>query len=261
MALHDMRLLTATEEVRLSRRIERGDLKAKQQMIEANLRLVHYVASDYRGYGVEYEDLVQEGTVGLVRAVEKFDHRRGLKFSTYAIWWIRRAVIDAIGKARPIRIPSRAWRQLVQVRRAESELRKEGASAPTNEAIAERTGLSVERLRSLHGSAHVTASLDEQIGTDGTPLVELVSDPEPVDPLHDLELHETRREVWSMLRLLPPRHREVLVRRYGIDGGGEQLHTEIGAALGLGEERSRQLESEALHRLRELRGGRRLAAA
>jgi RNA polymerase primary sigma factor len=256
-----MRLLSATEEVRLSRRIQRGDLTAKQQMIEANLRLVHYVASDYRGSGVEYDDLVGEGTVGLVRAVEKFDYRRGLKFSTYAIWWIRRAVIDAIGEARPIRIPARAWRQLAEVRRAESDLRKEGAGAVTNEAIAERTGLSVERVRALLRSAHVTASLDEQIGTDATPLVELVSDPEPVDPLRDLERHETRREVRSMLKLLPARHRDVLVRRYGIDDGREQPHTEIGAALGLGEERSRQLESEALHRLRELGGGRRVAAA
>jgi RNA polymerase primary sigma factor len=256
-----MRLLTATEEVRLSRRIERGDCTAKKHMIEANLRLVHYVASDYRGFGVEYEDLVQEGTVGLARAVEKFDHRRGLKFSTYAIWWIRRAVIDAIGEARPIRIPARARRQLAEVRRVESELRKEGADAATNEAIAGCTELSVERVGALRGSARVTASLDEQIGTDGTPLVELVGDPAPVDPLRDIELHETRREVRSMLKLLPARHREVLVRRYGIDDGHEQPHTEIGAALGLGAERSRQLESEALHRLRELGGGRRAAAA
>jgi RNA polymerase primary sigma factor len=260
MDLHNMRLLSATEEVRLSRRIEHGDCTAKKQMIEANLRLVHYVAADYRGSGVEYEDLVQEGTVGLARAVERFDHRRGLKFSTYATWWIRRAVIDAIGEARPIRIPARAWRQLAEIRTAESELRKDRAGAATNEAIAERTELSVERVRALRSSAHVTASLDEQIGIDGTPLVELVSDPEPADPLRDLERHETRREVWSMLKLLPPRHREVLVRRYGIDGGREQLHTEIGAALGLCEERSRQLESEALHRLRELGGRRRVAA-
>jgi RNA polymerase sigma factor (sigma-70 family) len=107
----------------------------------------------------------------------------------------------------------------------------------------------------------VTASLDQPIATDGTPLVELLSDPKPADPLHDLEQHETQREVRSMLKLLPPRHREVLVRRYGIDHGREQPHTEIGAALGLGQERSRQLESEALHRLRELDGRRRVAAA
>jgi RNA polymerase primary sigma factor len=255
-----MRPLSATEELRLSRRIERGDLTAKKQLIEANLRLVHYVASDYRGCGVDYDDLVQEGTVGLVRAVEKFDHRRGLKLSTYAIWWIRRAVIDAIGEARPIRIPARARRQLAQVRRAENELRSHGAGAPTNEAIAQRTKLSAARVRALHGCAHVTASLDEQIATDGTPLVELLSDPTPADPLHHLEQHETQREVRSMLKLLPPRHREVLARRYGIDHGREQPHTEIGAALGLGEERSRQLESEALHRLRQLGHGRQATA-
>jgi RNA polymerase primary sigma factor len=254
-----MRLLSATEELRLSRRIERGDLTAKQQLIEANLRLVHYVASDYRGCGVDYDDLVQEGTVGLARAVEKFDHRRGLKLSTYATWWIRRAVIDAIAEARPIRIPARARRQLAQIRSAENELRRQGAGT-TNEAIAQRTGLSTARVRALHGCARVTASLDKQIGTDGTPLVELLSDPKPADPLHHLEQHETQREVRSMLKLLPPRHREVLARRYGIDHGREQPHTEIGAALGLGQERSRQLESEALHRLRELDGGPRVAA-
>jgi RNA polymerase primary sigma factor len=250
-----MRRLSATEELRLSRRIERGDLTAKQQLIEANLRLVHYVAADYRGFGVDYDDLVGEGTLGLVRAVEKFDHRRALRLSTYAIWWIRRAVIDAIAEARPIRIPARAWRQLAQVRSAENELRSQGAGTATNDAIAQRTGLSAQRVGALRGCAHVTASLDQQIGTDGTPLVELLSDPKPADPLHHLEQHETQREVRSMLKLLPPRHREVLLRRYGIDHRREQPHTEIGAALGLCEERSRQLESEALHRLRELDGG------
>jgi RNA polymerase primary sigma factor len=250
-----MRLLTATEKLRLSRRIQRGDRAAKQQLIEANLRLVHYVASDYRGRGVEYDDLVGDGTVGLVRAAAKFDHRRGLKFSTYATWQIRRAVIDAIGQARPIRIPARARRQLAELHKAERELRAHGAGAATNEALAERTKLSVNRVRALRSSAHVTASLDAQIGTDHTPLVELISDPTPADPLRDLELHETRHEVQSMLKLLPARHREVLTRRYGIDRDRQQPHTEIGAALGLGEERSRQLESEALHRLRELDGG------
>jgi RNA polymerase primary sigma factor len=256
-----MRLLTATQEVRLSRRIRRGDRTAKQQLIEANLRLVHHVAADYRGFGVEYDDLVQEATVGLVRAVETFDHRRGLKFSTYAIWPIRRAIIDAIGEARPIRIPARARRQLAEVRRAESELRTQGPGAATNDAIAQRTELSAERVRALRSAAHVTASLDQQIATDGTTLAELIRDPKPADPLRDVELHETRREVQSMLKLLPARHRDVLTRRYGIDDGREQPHTEIGAALGLGEERSRQLESEALHRLRELGGGRPVAAA
>jgi RNA polymerase primary sigma factor len=253
------RLLTAAEEVELSRRIERGDVAAKEQMVEANLRLVYAVAASYRGRGVPVEDLVQEGTVGLVRAVEKFDHRRGLKFSTYAVWWIRRGVINAIREARPIRIPARARRQLADVRSAESELRRSGAGKAAVHAIAERTGLSVDRVRVLQRAAQVTASLDDGVGEDRTPLHEFVSDPDAVDPWQHVDDEATRRQLSSMLKLLPPRHREVLVRRYGIDGQGGAPHAQIGASLGVGEERSRQLEREALHWLRELGGGRRVA--
>ena len=253
------RLLTAAEEVELSRRIERGDVAAKERMVKANLRLVHAVAASYRGQGVALEDLVQEGTVGLVRAVEKFDHRRGLKFSTYAVWWVRRGVMDAIREARPIRIPARARRQLAEIRSAESELRRSGAGKATPHAIAERTGLSVDRVRVLQRAAQVTASLDDGVGEDGTPLHEFVSDPDAVDPWQHVDGEATRRQLWSMLKLLPQRHREVLVRRYGIDGQGGAPHADIGAALGVGEERSRQLEREALHRLRELGGGQRVA--
>jgi RNA polymerase primary sigma factor len=253
------RLLTAAQEVELSRRIERGDVAAKEQMVEANLRLVYAIAASYRGQGVAVEDLVQEGTVGLVRAVEKFDHRRGLKFSTYAVWWIRRGVINAVREARPIRIPARARRQLAEIRSAESELRRSGAGKATVHAIAERTGLSADRVRVLQGAAQVTASLDDGVGEDGTPLHEFVSDPDAVDPWQHVDGEATRRQLSSMLKLLPQRHREVLVRRYGIDGQGGAPHAEIGASLGVGEERSRQLEREALHRLRELGGGRRAA--
>ena len=254
------RLLTAADEVLLSRRIERGDLDAKKQMIEANLRLVYAVAATYRGLGVAFDDLVQEGTVGLVRAVEKFDHRRGLKFSTYATWWIRRAIMDAVRAARPIRLPARALRQLAAIRTAESELRKSGSGDSTTHAIAQRTGVSVDRVRVLQRAAHVTASLDDEVGADGTQLHEIVADPDPVDPWRHVDEEETRRQVWSMLRLLPERHREVLVRHHDLDGHGGATHAEIGARLGVGEERGRQLEREALHRLRQLGGGRRRAA-
>jgi RNA polymerase primary sigma factor len=251
------RLLTAAEEIELSRRVERGDVAAKERMVEANLRLVHAVAASSRGQGVPFEDLVQEGTVGLVRAVEKFDHRRGVKFSTYAVWWIRRGVMNALREARPIRIPARARRQLAEIRSAEGELRTSGKA--TIQAIAEHTGLSVDRVRVLQRAAQVTASLDDGVGEDGTPMHEFVSDPNALDPWQHADCEATRREVWSMLKLLPPRHREVLVRRYGIDGQGGAPHADIGASLGVGEERSRQLEREALHRLRELGGGRRVA--
>src|SRR4051794_26264709 len=119
MTRGDDRLLTATEEIRLAKRIERGDLAAKREMIERNLRLVHSLAQRYRGRGAHHDDLVQEGTLGLVRAVEKFDHRRGLKFSTYAVWWIRRSLTDAVGNTRTIRIPPNASDRLAAIQRAE----------------------------------------------------------------------------------------------------------------------------------------------
>jgi RNA polymerase primary sigma factor len=210
---------------------------------------------------VPLEDLVQEGTVGLVRAVERFDHRRELKFSTYAVWWIRRAVIEALREARTIRMPADAERQLAAIQRSEAELRRAPAAhGATTEAIAERTGLSAERVRTLRCAARVSASLDEQVGEDGTPLGELVADPEAVDPWRVVDGSETCRHVRSMVRMLPPRHREVLVRRYGLAGASQQTHARIGAQLGVGAERSRQLESEALHWLREL-GGRDAHAA
>jgi RNA polymerase primary sigma factor len=216
------RLLTAAEELDLSRRIERGDNNAKEEMIESNLGLVYFIARGYAGRGVTFEDLVQEGTVGLVRAVERFDHRRGVRFSTYVVTWIRHALIDALGQARTIRIPK-----------------------------------GVAKLRE---APRVTASLDQEVGEDGASLVELVADPDPVDPCRHVDEQETLRQVWSMLRTLPQRHRAVLVRRYGLDGEGARSHAEIGRSLGVGQERSRQLEREALNRLRDLGGGRPLAA-
>jgi RNA polymerase primary sigma factor len=209
---------------------------------------------------VPFDDLVQEGTIGLVKAAEQFDHGRGVKFSTYAAWWIRRALIEAVGDSRPIRVPPRARRTIAALHRAEDELRRAGAAAVTDEALAERTGLGVARVRALRGAARVTASLDERIGEDGTVLADVVPDPDPVDPWRDLDARETRRQLWSMLKLLPRRHREVLVRRYGLADGACRSHADIGARLGVGEERSRQLEHEALHRLRELGGGRARAA-
>jgi RNA polymerase primary sigma factor len=221
-------------------------------MIEANQGLVRSVARKYRDLGAPFEDLVQEGNIGLMRAVEKFDPSRGLKFSTYAVWWIRSAVVEAAGDARTIRVPARAGQQLAAIARAEEELRGPGRDVPPTEDIAERTGLSVRRVRALRDAARVTASLDQRVGEDGTPLGALVPDTAAADPWLHLDEQETRRQVWSMVRLLPDRHREVLVRRYGLHGGRAETHAEIAAALDVGQERSRQLEREALHRLREL---------
>jgi len=253
-------VLTAAEEERLAKLIERGDLRAKDEMIERNLRLVFALARPYAGRGLPLEDLVQEGTVGLVRAVEKFDHRRGLKFSTYAAWWIRRSLMDALGGARTIRIPPSAGRQLAAIRRAEAELHRLQPGPVPDEAIAEQTGLAPRAVGALRSAAQVTASLDEIVGEDASPLVDLIPDAAAAAPWERAGELESRRQISRMLQALPVKHREVLMRHYGLNGRPVQGHDEIAAWLGVGKERSRQIEREALHWLRELRGGRERAA-
>jgi RNA polymerase primary sigma factor len=247
-----VKLLSAAEEIMLARRIERGDLQAKHRMIESNLRLVHAVARAYRGTSVPHADLVQEGTIGLVRAVERFDHRRGVKFSTYGVWWIRRSMLDAIASSNVIRMPAKASQQLAAVRRAEAELERIELRRASDAAIAEHTQLSIATVRSLREAARVTASLDQPVGEDATSLGDLLADVRAGDPVESAIARESRDEVSSMLRLLPERHREVIVRRYGLSDDAAQTHAQIGERLGVGEERSRQLEREALHRLRSI---------
>ncbi len=225
---------------------------AKEQMIESNLRLVFAIARSYRGRGVPFADLVQEGTIGLVRAVERFDHRCGLRFSTYAMWWIRRSLIDAVAESEMIRIPPKANQQLCAVRRAEAELGRRGRGRDQADTIAQQTGLSDRTVQSLRRTARVTASLDEPVGDGMTTLGALVADEGAEDPSERAIAHEDQRELSAMLRLLPARHREVVVRRYGLNQEQAQTHEEIGRRLGVGGERSRQIEREALHRLRTI---------
>jgi len=245
-------LLSAAEETGLAVQIEQGDLAAKQRMIESNLRLVVSLARTYRGRGVPMADLVQEGTIGLIRAVERFDHRHGVRFSTYAAWWIRRSLRDGLAAAQLIRVPPRATRQLAAVRRAEDELRHSNLGAASTAAVADRTGLSVDSVRSLQQTARVTASLDERVGEEDTPLRELIADHDAADPPERAIAGEESVTVGRMLRMLPQRHRDVVIRRYGLGQDAPQSHEQIGAWLGVGEERSRQLEREALHRLRTI---------
>jgi RNA polymerase primary sigma factor len=246
------RVLSATEEAQLARRIERGEVAARDEMIARNQPLVRSLARAYVGRGVPFDDLIQEGTVGLVRAVDKFDHRRGFKFSTYAVWWIRRSMQEALAAARPIRIPRTARQQMAAIHRAETELRADGDAA-TDDAIAQRAGLSRRTVRGLHVVPHVSASLDEPIG-------ELIADEHAEDGWRSVEDRETRRHLCSTLGVLPARHREVLLRHYGLRGHSVETHAQIAARLGVGEERSRQLERQALRWLRELDGGSQRAA-
>jgi RNA polymerase primary sigma factor len=220
------RLLTAADEARLARRIERGDSAARDELVTANLGLVRALARRYRGSGVPLEDLVQEGSVGLIRAAEKFDHRRGVRFSTYAAWWIRGAMRDAITRSSVIRVPAAANRELAEVRRA----------------------------------AQPVASLDAPIGEAMTPLGELIADTRAVDPSERAIAHAERDGVVALLAFLPQQHREVLERRYGLDGNRVESHRQIGRSLGVGEDRSRQIEHESLHRLRSISATAALAA-
>jgi RNA polymerase primary sigma factor len=245
-------LLSAVEETGLAMQIEQGDLGAKQRMIESNLRLVVSLARTYRGKGAPMADLIQEGTIGLIRAVERFDHRREVRFSTYAAWWIHRSLRDAVAAAQPIRIPPRATRQLAALRRAEDELRPSTAGVPSTAVLADRTGLSVDNVRSLQQAARVATSLDEPVGEEDISLGDLIADRRAADPTDLVIAGEESERVRTMLRLLPQRHRDVVVRRYGLGPEAPQSHEQIGAWLGVGEERSRQLEREALHRLRSI---------
>ncbi|HTQ69079.1 MAG TPA: RNA polymerase sigma factor RpoD/SigA [Solirubrobacteraceae bacterium] len=247
-----IRPLTAAAETRLAARVRLGELAAKHEMTERNLGLVFALARTYRNSSVPFNDLVQEGTIGLMRAVEHFDHRRGIKFSTYAVWWIRRSLLDAIGAEQTIRIPTQAAQQRAAMRRAEQELERRGIRRASVQQVADRSGLSESNIRTLQDVARVTSSLDEAVGDDAGPLGEMIGDPGLAEPDQRLTDHERRRYAWELLKMLPTRHRRVLIRRYGIGGGRPRSHREIGESLGVREERSRQLEREALHRLREL---------
>jgi RNA polymerase primary sigma factor len=245
-------LLSAAEEVALAKRIEHGDLDAREEMIERNLGLVHALARTYRGRGVPFDDLIQEGAVGLMKAVEGFDHRREVKFSTYAVWWIRRSMLDALAGSHVIRIPSKANRRLAAVRRAEAEVERTAPRRASDAEIAERTELNEATVRSLRAAARVTSSLDEPVGQDRTPRGDLLADDRAVDPVAAAIELEDRDQVSAMLSLLPERHRQVLIRRYGLNDGHIESHEAIGEWLGVGVERTRQIEREALHRLRSI---------
>jgi RNA polymerase primary sigma factor len=230
----------------------RSDADARAHMIEANLGLVRSVARDYPGRGVEFDELVQEGTIGLVNAVDRFDPERGRKLSTYAVWWIRSSILESIRRSRPIRIPTQANQRRAAVLRAEAELERDGVRPASTDAIAERTGLSPQAVRLIRDAAHVTMSLDARVGEEGATLGELLADERAPDPSAAAVAADEQQVLSSMLEMLPARHREVIRRRYGLGGTREQTHQQIGARLGVGENRSRQIEREALHRLRTI---------
>jgi RNA polymerase primary sigma factor len=248
------KLLTAAEEVTLAKAIERGDLTAKRRMIESNLRLVVSIAKGYRGLGVPFLDLIQEGTLGLNRAVEKFDWRRGYKFSTYATWWIRQSVQRAVANhARTIRVPVHVVERQQKLSRAARRLEVELGREPTKDELAEATGLPIQHVDEALSAASASVSLNQTVGADDEgELGDLFADREAADPFDEAEESLRRQNIRKALDALPERERRILELRFGFQGEPWTLEA-IGHELDLTRERVRQLEGQALSRLAALR--------
>jgi RNA polymerase primary sigma factor len=249
------RLLDAHEERDLSRRAHGGEKEARRRLIESNLRLVISIAKKYRGRGVPFEDLIQEGNAGLIRAVEKFDPEMGNRFSTYATWWIRQAVTRAIADhSRTVRLPAHVVDSLYRLRRAENTLSIELGRDATEEELAERLGVKPEETRRLREVSQPISSINARIGgageEDGSEMGDLLPDDRSGDDYAQVEVGQWELALVEAVRSLPDREARVLEMRHGLDGGDVRTLREVSEVLGISQERARQVEIKALRTIR-----------
>jgi len=249
-----VRLLTPREEVELAARIKKGDKKAREQMIKANLRLVVKIAHDYEGFGLPLLDLISEGNIGLMKAVERFDPSKGGKLSTYGSWWIKQSIKRALAnQSKTIRLPVHLVDKISKMRRIAMKLQEEFGREPTDEELAEELGISVSRVAQMRTAAIRPASLDAPIGDDDSNhFSEVVQDEAAQTPYEELEEKTVTRMLQEMVKTLDQREATILRYRFGLDGGSEKTLEEVGEKFGVTRERVRQIQNIALTKLRKM---------